>query len=148
MSMSAHITVHHPGMPRLNVHDYTESDALDEDDVVALTIGTYGDGAEIVTFFSPEFLDEWITELTRAAAVARVEVARMRFRRKAAAHLTDAQITTLQGLCRGYDVEFDPSHYQRQFDLPDSYVGGWVGGPDHRDQTLFVGVDSDGSASS
>lgn len=59
--------------------------------------------------------------------------------------MTPAQETRLRELCASYHVEFDPEHYQPQFDLPSGYVAGWVGG---KPGTLYVGVSAEGVASS
>lgn len=79
--------------------------------------------------------------------------------------MTDQQRETLRNLCERYHTEFREDDYKPRFDLPDGYVGGWVGGLDHGmvrelDEygwgewhrtgitTIYVGVDPDGRASS
>lgn len=67
--------------------------------------------------------------------------------------MTDAQRKTLEALCGRYRVEFRESDYAPTFDLPDGYVAGWVGGINHSAgmgsaQTIYVGVDPEGNASS
>lgn len=75
--------------------------------------------------------------------------------------MTDAQREALQRLCDRYHVEFRESDYRPRFDLPDTYVAGWIGGPQHGfwedgngvmlrsdKTTIYVGVDQDGSVSS
>lgn len=59
---------------------------------------------------------------------------------------TEAQEATLRRLCEGYRVEFNYSDYfTKDFSLPSGYVTGWIGG---KPGTIYVGVDSDGAASS
>lgn len=62
--------------------------------------------------------------------------------------MTPAQVERLQTLCESYDVAYDARHYSTQFDLPAGYVAGWVGGPEQRGKTLYVGVDLDGHSCS
>lgn len=70
--------------------------------------------------------------------------------------MTDAQVATLTALCKRYGVEFVAEHYSPQFDLPDDYVAGWIGGTDHglvdgkrtNATTIYVGVSAEGDASS
>lgn len=61
-----------------------------------------------------------------------------------------AQQAALAALCMRYDVEFVAEHYTPQFDLPDGYVAGWVGGyaiqKEH--STIYVGCDEEGAISS
>lgn len=71
-------------------------------------------------------------------------------------HMTAAQAIALRALCERYHVEFNGDHYQPQFDLPDGYVAGWVGGPDHsgaawhgdHKHTIFVGCSPEGGINS
>jgi hypothetical protein len=67
-------------------------------------------------------------------------------------------------ICKRYKVQFDENDYKPAFDLPDGYVAGWVGGPEHGmvrfvneevdvwertpRTTIYVGVDPDGRISS
>jgi hypothetical protein len=71
--------------------------------------------------------------------------------------VTGQQQETLQVLCERYKVPFDATHYTPVFDLPDGYVAGWIGGPQHasyergervRCGTIYVGVSPEGDASS
>jgi hypothetical protein len=78
--------------------------------------------------------------------------------------MTEAQRLALASLCRRYNVPFDESHYVPQFDLPEGYLAGWVGGPEHglvpqevgnsmtlvrSDRTtIYVGVSPQGEISS
>lgn len=57
------------------------------------------------------------------------------------ATMTPAQTAALLALCERYSVQFDPSDYAPQFDLPEGYVAGWVGGGQ---DTIYVGVSPDG----
>lgn len=59
--------------------------------------------------------------------------------------LTMAQHVALSGLCQRYNVAFSSEHYAPQFDLPDGYVAGWIGGAPG---TLYVGCSEDGEVSS
>jgi len=87
--------------------------------------------------------DEWLAEYER-----------WRVSDSAHAGITNAQEEALRRLCERYGVEYDPRHYElRPFDLPEGYVCGWVGGPDHsgwpaRKRTIYVGVSPQGEASS
>lgn len=79
--------------------------------------------------------------------------------------MTDAQQTALIEICKRYKVTYRSDDYKPAFDLPDGYVAGWVGGPEHgfvRESTneydfewvrtpkttIYVGVDEDGRISS
>lgn len=60
--------------------------------------------------------------------------------------MNDNQREALAELCERYHVPFDERDYMPQFDLPSGYVGGWVGGIEHR--KLYVGCDPEGRISS
>ena len=64
--------------------------------------------------------------------------------------LTEAQETALQDICSRYRVEYDPNHYHPQFDLPQGYFAGWVGGLEIQKEhpTIYCGVSPEGSISS
>lgn len=73
--------------------------------------------------------------------------------------MTEAQESTLATLCERYHVAYDPDHYHPTFDLPSSWVAGWIGGPDQAGSfndkgerlyggTIYVGVSPEGAASS
>jgi hypothetical protein len=61
-----------------------------------------------------------------------------------------AQSAALGALCGRYSVEFVAGHYTPQFDLPDGYVAGWVGGfaVQKEHPTIYVGCDEEGGISS
>lgn len=56
------------------------------------------------------------------------------------------QQAALRGLCRRYNVAFVAEHYRPQFDLPDDWVAGFIGGwaiqKEH--PTLYVGCSPEG----
>lgn len=60
------------------------------------------------------------------------------------------QQAALRGLCGRYNVPYNAEHYTPQFDLPDSWVAGWVGGfaiqKEH--PTIYVGCSEAGEVSS
>lgn len=78
--------------------------------------------------------------------------------------MTDEQRAALAALCERYKVPFDEHDYTAQFDLPEGYVAGWIGGGAHglrrvpigRDfewqrhagTTIYVGCDPEGRISS
>lgn len=75
--------------------------------------------------------------------------------------LTEAQHTALESLCERYKATFNPAHYLPAFDLPEGWVSGWVGGPDHGlgrtgdgewvrtpTTTIYVGCSPNGEVSS
>jgi hypothetical protein len=48
-----------------------------------------------------------------------------------------------------YNVPFREDDYAKPFDLPEGYVGGWVGGYfEGRKTTIYVGVSATGEVSS
>lgn len=57
--------------------------------------------------------------------------------------MNKAQEKALADLHRRYGVEFHPTHFTPQFDLPPGYVAGWVGL-----NKLYVGVSPEGDISS
>ena len=59
--------------------------------------------------------------------------------------MTNAQELALRRLCQGYNVQFQVEHYHPQFDLPEGYVAGWVGGAVG---TIYVGVSPEGEVAS
>lgn len=79
--------------------------------------------------------------------------------------MSSQQNEALQNLCKRYDVPFDPLHYTSQWDLPEGYLAGWIGGPEHalmdhrhnttipksthlKKPTIYVGVSIHGEVSS
>ena len=66
--------------------------------------------------------------------------------------MTDAQELALRRLCDRYGVRFSVDHYLPQFDLPEGYVAGWIGGSQHAwsksQPTIYVGVSPEGKVSS
>jgi hypothetical protein len=64
------------------------------------------------------------------------------------------QEKALRNLCRRYRVPFNPGDYHPQFDLPEGYVAGWIGGMNHSvtygtgKPTLYVGCSPEGEISS
>ena len=69
-------------------------------------------------------------------------------------HLTIEQDGALRGICERYSVGYDPNHYvNHPMDgLPEGYVSGWVGGPEHgwgtENPTIYIGCAPDGRISS
>lgn len=65
--------------------------------------------------------------------------------------MTDAQELALRRLCQGFNVRFRVDDYHPQFDLPEGYVAGWVGGYQPTGspyRTIYVGVSPEGEVSS
>lgn len=65
--------------------------------------------------------------------------------------MTDAQELALRRLCDRYGVRFSVDHYHPQFDLPEGYVAGWIGGSmNDRSgrRTIYVGCSPEGEISS
>jgi hypothetical protein len=81
--------------------------------------------------------------------------------------VTEAQTEALKNLCDRYNVHFNEDDYKPQFDLPQGFVAGWVGGFECRSRewneiaqayvrrdprvhktTIFVGCDPEGRISS
>lgn len=70
--------------------------------------------------------------------------------------MSSKQHEALWNLCERYGVPFFPLHYAPQFDLPEGYLAGWVGGPAHatadkggnRKPTIYVGCSLNGEISS
>ena len=65
--------------------------------------------------------------------------------------LNDAQRSTLQALCERYGVRFEAEHYYvypPDSSIMKSYAEGWLGGFEHKDKTLYVGVSPEGRAHS
>jgi hypothetical protein len=69
---------------------------------------------------------------------------------EAGTHLNGKQEDALRHLCDRYHVTFSPRDYKPAFDLPRTWVAGWVGG--HTIQrthpTIYVGCDPEGRISS
>jgi len=59
--------------------------------------------------------------------------------------MTNEQREALQQLCERYGVTFDESHYRPTFDLPSTWLAGYVGGDSSK---LYVGVSPEGRISS
>ena len=64
------------------------------------------------------------------------------------AKMTVAQYRRLKDLCKQYRVNFDPTDYTTQFDLPHNWVAGWVGGNTQSGRTIYVGVSPEGDSHS
>ena len=64
--------------------------------------------------------------------------------------LTLLQETSLSAICERYHVAYNPIHYRPQFDLPEGYVAGWVGGVEIQAEqpTIYVGCSPEGIISS
>lgn len=62
--------------------------------------------------------------------------------------MTDAQELALRRLCDRYNVKFHVDDYTPQFDLPEGYVAGWIGGLQSIRRTLYVGCSPEGEISS
>lgn len=65
-----------------------------------------------------------------------------------AKRLTFFQEAKLRKLCEDYGVEFERMHYTPAPDLPTGWVNGWIGGPEHANKTIYVGVDPEGHSHS
>jgi hypothetical protein len=59
--------------------------------------------------------------------------------------MTNEQREALQSLCERYGVEFRETDYRATFDLPSTWVAGYVGGDT---STLYVGVSPEGRVNS
>lgn len=62
--------------------------------------------------------------------------------------MTPQQREVLQKLCARYKVEFHHADYTPQFDLPEGYVAGWIGGTGSGHRTIYIGVSPEGEISS
>lgn len=56
--------------------------------------------------------------------------------------MNEKQAEALAALCKRYNVEFDRENFKPTFDLPPTYVAGWIG------DRIYVGCDADGRISS
>lgn len=54
------------------------------------------------------------------------------------------QQAALSSLCGRFGEQYSAEHYTPQFDLPDRWVGGWLGGPERRGLSIFVGCSPQG----
>ena len=59
--------------------------------------------------------------------------------------LTRYQTAALAGLSKSYNATFNPAWFSPQFDLPDGWVAGWIGGPA---QHIYVGCSPEGDINS
>jgi hypothetical protein len=148
--MQAHTTIHHPQLPFCTFHQGALT-GFGADDFITITIGTALTNS-VTLHFSPEEFLNWTGVLNGGLGPIRYQMGQAVARRERFRSMTSAQVATLMRLCKQFGVTFDPLDYAPQFDLPSGYVAGWIGGLDHghgtENQTIYVGVDPEGAASS
>jgi len=60
--------------------------------------------------------------------------------------MTYKQYEALMHLSDNYNVDFNLDWFRPTFDLPEGYIAGWIGGPEHK--KIYVGCSAEGEISS